>query len=274
MPRRSIFIVLMLLVIGAGVFIVHRLDRQPINQLTKTCLVTGASSGIGADIARTMVKRGWKVIGVARREERLKELEHELGAAAFVACVCDVSEPEQIHEASETIKALGLQPILFFLNAGTGAGDSMYQPMVSKHKQTLKTNYFGAIAWVDEWINDVKSYGGGTFVATSSVMAIYGSAPGYCASKAALRACFDALRLQYFYENIGFVVVMPGPVATEMLKVPKPLPFTHQPADEARYIVESVFAGKKHIEPSFFYATALRIASLLPDALAVRLLGN
>ncbi len=274
MNKRLLFVATIVFIFIASYVFLDRIDRQPINMATKTCLVTGASSGIGAAIAHEMVERGWKVIGVARRKDKLQELEHELGAEAFVSCACDVSDPEQIHEASETIKALGLQPTLFFLNAGTGAGDSMYQPMVSKHHQTFDTNYFGAIAWVDEWVNEVKSYGGGTFVATSSVMAIYGNAPGYCASKAALRAAFDALRLQYFYEDIGFAVVMPGPVATDMLKTPKPLPFTHEPEDEAQCIVESVLAGKKQIEPSWLYATALRVMSLLPDAVAVRMLGN
>ena len=51
----------------------YKFDQSPpINESTKTCLITGASSGIGRSIAVEMVKRGWKVAGIARHEEKLK----------------------------------------------------------------------------------------------------------------------------------------------------------------------------------------------------------
>lgn len=261
---------IVLTIITSGYLFLSRLNRQPINQSTKTCLITGASSGIGAEISREMVKRGWKVIGVARREEKLNEIAIELGAN-FIPFKCDVSIPAQIKQTSDFIKKQGLQPTLFFLNAGTGTGDIKFESMLDKHKQTFDTNYFGVVTWVDEWVNDVKTFGGGTFVATSSIASIFGSAPGYCASKAALNSCFNALRLLYHFDNIGFVLVLPGPVATDMLKTPKPLPFTHQPADEAKYIVENVFKGKKQIEPAWFYSCFLRVLSLLPDCIVLKM---
>ncbi len=256
----------------AGYIFLIRFDRLPINQSTKTCLVTGASSGIGLEISREMIKRGWKVIGVARRQEKLKELAAELGFG-FIPYQCDVSIPVQIHDASDAIKKQGLQPTLFFLNAGTGAPYHKFQPMMPMHKECFDTNYFGVIAWVDEWINDVKAYGGGTFVATSSVNAIFAppGCDGYGASKAALNGCFKSLRLRYFNDGIGFVLVLPGPVATPMLKAPKTLPFTHNATDEARYIVEQVFKGKKQIEPSWFYSCLLRILNWLPDSIVLNI---
>lgn len=261
---------IVLAIITSSYLFLNYSDRHPINQSTKTCLITGASSGIGYEISRKMIKRGWKVVGVARREEKLKDIAQELGAD-FIPFKCDVSVPAQIKQTSELIKKQGLQPTLFFLNAGTGAGDVKFEPILDKHKQTFDTNYFGVVAWIDEWVNDVKTFGGGTFVATSSIASIFGSAPGYCASKAALNSCFNALRLQYYHDGIDFVLVLPGPVATDMLKTPKPLPFTHQPADEAKYIVENVFKGKKQIEPAWFYSFFLRILSLLPDWVALKI---
>jgi len=265
-----------------------------LNQATKTCLITGASSGIGRCLAIEMVKRGWTVIGVARREEKLKELEHELGAMTpnpeinfaysktvrpdastgsaegrertiFVPYACDVSMPERVQTVSQDMKTKGLRPTLFFLNAGMGDVETPFKPMLAIHQQTFDTNYFGVVSWVDEWINDVKSLGGGTFVATSSVNAIYGDGASYCASKAALVACFNTLRRQYQPEGIGFVLVLPGPVNTTMLKVPHPLPFTHEPEADAKYIIEQVFKGKKQIEPSWVYSYAVRLLSWLGD---------
>lgn len=269
MKKSLIFITIAFTIFAIYLFL-NRLDRHPINQSTKTCLVTGASSGIGYEISREMIKRGWKVIGIARREEKLKEIAKELGAN-FIPFKCDVSIPTQIHEISNSIKKRGLQPTLFFLNAGIGFPPNKFEPMLNKHKQTFDTNYFGVIAWVDEWVNEVTKFGGATFVATSSVASIFGGSAGYGASKAAINACFNALRLQYHFDNINFVLVLPGPVATGMLKSEKPLPFTHQPADEAKYIVEQVFKGKKQIEPNWIYSCFLRVLSCLPDWLALKI---
>jgi short-subunit dehydrogenase len=219
-----------------------------------------------------MIKRGWKVIGVARREEKLKEVQQDLGTE-FIPYVCDVNDPAQVNAVSQNMKQQGLRPTLFFLNAGAGNFEGKFQPLLANHQQTFATNYFGVISWIDAWINEVKSYGGGTFVATSSVNALFAGpgVGGYGASKAALNACFKSLRLQYLADNIGFILVLPGPVATEMLKTPKPMPFTHQAADEAQYIVDQVFKRTQQIEPSCFYSGLFRFLNWLPDGVVLKI---
>ena len=266
--RKILIIVAVIVSIFASAHLFFNyLDRLSINQTTKTCLVTGASSGIGAEISREMINRGWKVVGVARRSALLNELQQKLGADNFIPYICDVSDFNAVHVASADMKVKGLRPTLFFLNAGTGNPETKYKPLLNIHKQTFDTNYFGVVAWVDEWLNEVNQWGGGTFVAISSIASIFGTAAGYCASKAAVNACFKALRLQYLNDNIGFSIVLPGPVQTDMLKVDKPLSFTHSADDEARYIVQQVFDGKKQIEPSLFYSCLVRILNWLPDRL-------
>lgn len=271
----GIFLCLSVLALGV-LFIISLIGpRASINQTTKTCVVTGVSSGIGAEIAREMVKKGWTVIGVARREEKLKHLAHELGDR-FIFYVCDVGSLEQVHFVCQEIKKQQLKPTLFFLNAGMGDSEPAFKPFFEEHKQIFATNYFGVIAWVDEWINEVKAYGGGTFVATSSVASLFSGpwATGYGASKAALNACFRSLQLKYARDDIGFVVVLPGPVQTDLLKIDKPLPFTHQPSDEARYIIKQVFNGKSHIEPSWIYAWVFRLLSVIPDTVVMYFSGD
>ncbi|MFH1254534.1 MAG: SDR family oxidoreductase [bacterium] len=278
----SLFVVLILSLI----VVIRHIDRlSPINIATKTCLITGASSGIGLELSREMVKRGWKVIGIARREDKLRELEHELGtnnfgtndsnSQTFIPFVCDVANREQVHNVSETIKAMGLKPTLFFLNAGTGELEQKWKVSTDIHQRTFATNYFGAIAWIEEWLASVKQFGGGTFVATSSVAALLAT-PGsaaYATSKIALVHCFDSFRRQYLNDKIGFITVLPGPTDTEMLKGAgaKSMPFIHKADDEARYIVDQVFAGKKQIGPSLFYSFTLRILNWLPDKIALKL---
>lgn len=270
------FCLFLLFIIIGGIGFYHWYEKRvPVNQTTKTCLVTGASSGIGQELVRQMVKRGWKVIGIARRAELLDGLAKELGDN-FIPYVCDVSQPEHIYKVSDTIKERGLKPTLFFLNAGIGGIEANYTVSRDKHYETFNTNYFGVVSWVESWLPAVKSYGGGTFVATSSVSSLFAT-PGsaaYSASKVALNNCFEAWRLQYLYENIGFTLVLPGPVDTEMLKSGKNLPFKQKPEDTAKYIVDKVFAEHKCIHPSWVYSITMKIFKLLPDRLILKLLGT
>ena len=248
-------------------------QRPPINEATKTCLITGSSQGIGRSLVFEMVHRGWKVIGIARNEEKLKNIQRELGTA-FIPYICDVSIPEQVHQVSEQIKQCQLSPTLFFLNAASFDSSDKFKPMLSAHKQTFGTNYFGVIAWVDEWLNEVIRLGGGTFVAISSVNAIYAgpvsAGGGYGASKSAISSAFRSLRLRYYGANIGFVDVLPGPVDTQGLKVDRKLPFTHKSGDEARYIIDDVFKRKQHIEPSWYWSVIIRWLNWLPDRFQVK----
>jgi short-subunit dehydrogenase len=250
-------------------------DRNaPINQTTKTCLITGASSGIGRELAHEMITRGWTVIGIARRTQLLTTLQQEFGKQ-FIPFVCDVADLKQVHTVCEQIKAQELQPTLFFLNAGTVHNEQKWNFSTAAHQKTFATNYFGTIAWIEEWLPSIKK-SGATFVATSSLLARL-AAPNfeaYTTSKCALVHCFTALSRQYLSDNIGFTVVLPGPVDTEMLRgaQARQLPFIHTAKDEARRIVEGVFAGKKQIEPSWFYSLSFSLLNYLPDWLLIKVL--
>src|SRR4051812_48953695 len=91
---------------------------------TTTCLVTGASSGIGADIARELAKRGLGVTLVARREDRLRELAGELEATGVRVEViaADVADPDARAKMVDTINRAGLDVEVLINNAGYGSG--------------------------------------------------------------------------------------------------------------------------------------------------------
>ena len=259
------------------IFILSLFEQKfSINESTKTCLITGATRGIGKSLAVEMIKRGWKVIGIARNENELRNVQHDLGPL-FIPYKCDVSKPEQVHQASDQIKHQQLKPTLFFLNAASSDSADKWQPLFNVHKKTFDTNYFGVISWVDEWLNNVKEWGGGTFIVISSVNAIFAgresAESGYGASKAAISSAFRSLRFQHYYDNIAFVDVLPGPVDTQGLEEDRNTPFIHKPEDEARYIVEQVFKGNQQIEPSWYWSYMVRLLTFLPDKLRVRALN-
>ena len=253
-------------------FILKQLNRQKISFPSKTCLITGASSGIGLQIAKQMLKKDWRIIGVARRINKLEELQKELGQN-FIPYQCDVGDYKQVCFVSDSIKQKNLNPTLFFLNAGTGDVEKEF--FFDLHKKTFDVNYFGIIFWIEQWLDFIKKIGGGAFVATSSVSSLFAT-PGsaaYSASKVALNNCFQSLRLKYLNNNIDFIIVMPGPVDTAMLKGVDDLPFIQTPKETAKYIVEHVFDGEQVIEPSWFYSTLFKIFNWLPDSVASKIFG-
>jgi len=267
--------IIFLLIVGYFAFQYFSNKTVPLNQTTKTCLVTGASSGIGKEIAKEMIKKGWKVIGIARREEFLNEITKELSKDKFIPFVCDVSNTKQVKKTSEEIKSKGLKPTLFYLNAGTGDVEKSNVVSTINHQKVFDTNYFGIVSWIENWFDAAREQGGGTFVATSSVVSLY-APPGsstYSASKAAINSCFQALRTKHIQNNVGFCYVNVGPVDTAMLKTDKKLPFTQTAKDCAKSIVEGVFSNKRQIETHWFYYIFMRIVNLLPDEWVLKILG-
>ena len=91
---------------------------------------------------------------------------------------------------------------------------------------------------------------------------------------AAINSSFQALRLQYLNDNVGFAVALPGPVTTPMLKNGEKLPFKQTPQECAKYIVEQVFNGSYQIEPAWFYSAVLRLLNWVPDQWVLKILGK
>lgn len=242
-------------------------------ETNKICLVTGASSGIGKYIAYEMVHRGWRVIAIARRKNKLDELAEVLGNDNLIPIVCDVSKFDQVKNVSTEIKNKNIHPTLFFLNAGDGDEENDKGLDWELHKRIFDVNYFGTISWINQWIALLKEKGGGTFVATSSIQSLRGM-PGaavYGASKSALNYCFESLDAMYYKDNIRFLLVYPGPVDTAMLKTDTPLPCTWKPQKAAKYIVRKVLKGSTKIKFPLFWVILMRIVKLLPNKLYLRI---
>lgn len=242
-------------------------------ETNKICLITGASSGIGKYIAYEMVHRGWQVIVIARRKNKLNELVEVLGKDNLIPMVCDVSKFDQVKDVSTEIKNNDLCPTLFFLNAGIGDEENDKGLDWELHKRIFDVNYFGTINWINQWITLLKKKGRGTFIATSTIQSFRGvpGAAAYGASKSALNYCFESLDAMYYKDNIRFFLVYPGPVDTAMLKTDSPLPCTWKPQKAAKYIVRKVLKDTSKIKFPLFWVILMRIFKLLPDKLYLRI---
>ena len=183
-------------------------------------IITGASSGIGAETARHAVEAGYRVVLGARRQEELEALAEELGGAErAVAVRCDVTEwPDCEALASAAVDAFGGFDAVF-ANAGFGAQRGFLEESPEHWRAMVLTNVLGVAQTIRATLPHLLDRGSGHFLITSSVAgrrALPGSL--YSATKWAVTAIGEALRqeLRQMHDNqrIRVTLIEPGMVDT------------------------------------------------------------
>jgi short-subunit dehydrogenase len=186
-------------------------------------LITGASSGLGAGMARTFAAKGRDLALCARRTDRLDQLKTELtqqypGITVEVAAL-DVNDHEQVPkvfaELSDTLG--GIDRVV--VNAGIGKGAPLGSGKLWANKATIETNLVAALVQVETALEMFKQAGSGHLVLMSSVLGTKG-VPGvkaaYAASKAGLRSLGESLRAEYPTGPIKVSVIEAGYIESEM----------------------------------------------------------
>jgi NADP-dependent 3-hydroxy acid dehydrogenase YdfG len=177
----------------------------------KLALVTGSSSGIGLATARALAGAGAKVVLAARRADRLKELAAELDGSEAVQL--DVRDPKRVSAALE-----GRTFDIVVANAGMGRGLGPLQEGAAEDwDEMLDTNVKGLLHTVRATLPAMIARGRGDVVILGSVAGrqVYPGGNVYCASKFAVRALYEGLRLDAAGKGIRFTTVDPGLVETE-----------------------------------------------------------
>jgi NADP-dependent 3-hydroxy acid dehydrogenase YdfG len=198
----------------------------------KTAVVTGASSGIGADAARALAADGWRVVVGARRLERLEELAEEIGGEAHRL---DVTDPESVVEFCAAVDECRL----LVNNAGGAQGiEPLEAADEEKWRLMFESNAMGTMRMTRELLPKLRASGDGHVITTTSIAAFetYRGGAGYTAAKHAQRAIVRTLRLELLGEPIRITEVAPGLVETEFSLV-------RLGGDEAA--AEAVYRGMK-----------------------------
>ncbi len=181
----------------------------------QVAVITGASEGIGAAIARRFVGEGARVVLAARSEEKLKALAEELGSERALAVPTDVTDAEQVKRLmARTREHFGGLDILVN-NAGVGLYASVAEMAWADFEQMWKVNFFGVVRCIREALPDLRERRG--MVVNISSVAGKLAIPyltGYCASKFALNAFSTGLRMELAQAGVRVVVVCPGTVRT------------------------------------------------------------
>jgi len=181
-------------------------------------MITGASSGIGKGIALEIASRGAHLGLLARREDLLQEIVDEVKNVKAVAAAADVRDVKAVREAADRIrKELGPIDILI-ANAGIGTSDHATRLTPEHTEKVIGINVLGAVNSVGAVLPEMVERGRGRLVAISSLAAYRGLAKSaaYCASKAALTAYFESLRIDLRHSGVGVTIIHPGFIKTDL----------------------------------------------------------
>lgn len=190
--------------------------------------ITGASSGLGAALARHYAAQGHVLGLLARRGDRLKELVASLPGTHYLYVV-DVCEREALHAAAaDFIQKVGRVEIVI-ASAGISAGTLTEQKDdFEVFNAIFETNVLATVASFEPFVPHMQQARSGTLVGIASVAGVRGlpGAGAYSASKAAITNYCESLRLELKPFDVGVVTIAPGYIKTEMTaKNPYNMPF-------------------------------------------------
>ena len=182
----------------------------------RRAVVTGASSGIGEQTARRLARDGWKLLLVARREERLQALKQELGAGAhwLALDLTDSDAPSQVRFRVDELWG-GLD--LLVNNAGSSRHTTFAEGGYESVRKTMDVNFDAVVRLTEALLPALRESAPSSVVNVSSIAGRIARAKSgaYSASKFALAGWTDALRIEEKRNGVHVGLVLPGFVATE-----------------------------------------------------------
>ena len=235
----------------------------------KVVMITGASSGIGRGLAIEIAARGANVGLVARRAGVTDEVVREIEAAGgkAVASPADVQSEDSIRVAAEKLRAsLGAIDVLI-ANAGIGPTRDAADFSAEEVSDVINVNVIGASNSVAAVIPEMVARGSGQLVAISSLAAYRGlpRSAAYCASKAAVSAFFESLRLDLEPRGIDVTIIHPGFIKTPLTAGRESqMPFLMELDDAVGKMVRAIEKRRRSYSFPWQLATIVRAGMLMP----------
>ncbi|MBD8871141.1 SDR family oxidoreductase [Nocardioides donggukensis] len=191
--------------------------------MAKTILITGASAGLGAEMARQFADLGHDLALCARRTDRLEELKAEITGKdpdrRVEVRALDVNDDAQVFEVFEAFHADFGRIDRIVVNAGLGKGAPLGTGRYDANRETAMTNFVAALAQSEAAMQIFRAQGSGHFVMISSMSAMRGLPKGlatYAATKAGVAHLAEGIRAEVHGTDIAVTVLYPGYIASEM----------------------------------------------------------
>jgi uncharacterized protein len=250
----------------------------------RVTLITGASAGIGTELARVFAAKGHRVALVARRADRLAALAGEItskGGAAPIVIACDLERPDCGDKIAEAITAADVEVEYIVNNAGFGVFGYAMKRDRAEQLNIIAVN-IRALTDLSLRFSDslIKNRGG-----ILNVGSIAGFLPGpgmavYYASKAYVLSFTEALRQELAPYGVRVTVVCPGPVPSEFQARAGFAPgfdstlLNVSPEDVARQAYEGLMANKRAVLPGFFIKMVPFLLRLFPRSFILAAVGG
>lgn len=244
-----------------------------------TCVVTGASSGIGAEVARELARRGYGVTLVARREDRLAELAAELGDNARVHA-CDLTDPDARKALADTLAASGTHVSVLVNNAGFSTSGPFVKTDRDRELDMVRTNIEAVVDLCALFVPGMAERRSGAVLNLAST-ASFQPLPmqaGYAATKAFVLSFSESLHAELSGSGVTVTALCPGPVKTEFVDVAEipgaeamPDLFWAKPDDVAKAGIKGLEKGKRVVIPGALNRAGALGGQHAPRSLVLRL---
>lgn len=238
-------------------------------------LVTGASSGIGRDIARELAKRNIDLIIVARDEEKLNEVKNSITNVNVEVISKDLSNSNNCKELYEQVKEKDVD--ILINNAGFGVFGEFWKTSLEKEVDMINTNVTAMHILTKLFLQDMKNKNKGYIL---NVASIAGFMPGplmasYYSTKSYVVRLTQALKEELNKEksNVKLSILCPGPVDTNFNNVADVKFKAKSLSSEyvAKYTVDKLLKGKFYIIPGFQIKAVRFFSKIIPDNLMAKM---
>jgi short-subunit dehydrogenase len=238
----------------------------------KVVMITGASSGLGRGMALELARRGAQVGLLARRQDQLDEIVAEIQAAGGKALALPVDGQDEaaVRAAADRLRS-DLGPIdVLIANAGIAGSADASALRASDVAKVIGVNVVGVVNSVAAVAPEMVARGSGQLVAISSLAAYRGlpKSAAYCASKAAVSAFFESLRLDLQPRGIAVTIIHPGFIKTPLTAGRQShMPFLMELDEAVRKMIGAIEAQRKSYAFPWQLATIVRLGMIMPTFL-------
>lgn len=210
----------------------------------RNAVVTGASSGIGRELAKLLCKKGFRVLGVGRDVKALEGLKSEVDGFEFIAC--DLSDLGCVSEISSGVAASYSPLDLLVNNAGYGSAKKLIEMTAEEVVNMTLVNFIAPVVLTRELLPYMRSGSTVVNVVTAGVHILMTQAPLYGATKIALHYASGALRRELKERGVHLVEVFPGVVRTKFHeRAGMRAPMRGVPPEQAARIILGAVEKKK-----------------------------
>lgn len=236
-------------------------------------LITGASSGLGAELASQYASKEHELILLARREERLQELQAKLSplCKSVEIIVADVTQFDDLQEKLKILNSLDM----VILNAGVSLGHSHTQtPTIEEFKKLYDVNVLANHAILEVLLPLFTKQKSGKIVFISSLASLFSmpSSKVYSSSKRALNAYAEGLRYKYAPMGIKVINILPGFIKSELTdKNDFHMPFLLDTQSGVKRIKNAIEKNKTFYAFPLRFYFFIRLLNLLPNFLTAKI---